>query len=183
MQNEENEVRLEPQHLADLWGSGFVNRWHTHPHPGLRNSQDLTGAHSWRVAILVTMIAADNPKVSVSTVISDVMAALFHDTPECATGDLASPFKRDNPEIATRLEGHDARWLADRSVPAFVQSPLVKLCDRLDSYLFMLVQAPDLTHNPPWAKLRRQIMHDAMDQDCSTLVVRLIETIEARECF
>jgi hypothetical protein len=178
--DEENGIRLKPESLADLWGAGFVNRWHTHPHPGLRNAQDTTGAHAWRVAILATMISADNPEVNLPTVISDVMAALFHDAPERATGDLAYPFKKANPDVVQRLETYEHEWLSERGVPKFQFSPMVKLCDRLDAYLFMLVHAPDLMHNPEWAKHRREMVRDAVEQNCGGIVARLIENVEAR---
>lgn len=178
--NEENGIRLEPESLADLWGAGFVNRWHTHPHPGLRNAQDTTGAHAWRVAILVTMIGSDTPSAEAGQVLTDVMAALFHDAPESHTGDLSNPFKTDNPEVVDALGQYERKWYLDRQVPVFEMTPMVKLCDRLDAYLFMLVHAPDLMHNAAWAKQRRDVIRQAIELDCGGIVARLIESVEAR---
>ena len=65
------------ERIRILWGSGFVNRWHSHPDPRLRNAQDTTAAHSQRVAILVSQLPTNALLTN-----DDMLAAIIHDAPE-----------------------------------------------------------------------------------------------------
>jgi 5'-deoxynucleotidase YfbR-like HD superfamily hydrolase len=175
--------KVDPQNLLDLWGSGFVNRWHTHPHPGLRNSQDLTGAHTWRVMILVTMLSCDKVAATTEGLLYDVMSAMFHDCPEVDTGDVSHPFKRANPAIVTALDKYDAEWFESKNVPVFKLTPIVHLADRLDSYLYMLQHAPDLRNKKKWKELETSIAEAAYDLQCLELVREVMNKAKKREWF
>ena len=124
--------------IKTLWSSGFVNRWHRDPDPRLRNAMDLTAAHSQRVAVLCDQLFPGQRK-------GHVIAALYHDAPECMTGDVPYNAKRDWPMIAAALERAE-QWFNDAhgiDLPWADDHAKVKLCDGLDAIMFAQMVAPD----------------------------------------
>lgn len=130
------------ERIRILWGSGFVNRWHSHPDPRLRNSGDTTAAHAQRVAILVSQLPT-NARLTHD----DMLEAIIHDAPECYTGDVPYRAKRDR-QVNTD-DAEDA-WWKELGFDAFYPSPLLKLADALDAILFVKHVAPDLLDRDDW---------------------------------
>lgn len=174
---------MDPKDIVDLWGSGFVNRWHTHPHTGLRNSQDLTSAHSHRMLILLLAITEQDPAYNAMELAADMMAIIFHDSPEVATGDLGYPFKQANPKIKKILGDYDRKWFNERGVPHYEMTPICHLMDRLDSYLYMLTHASDLRYRAKWEELRMTILADADDLGYFDTVNKIIIKQTERDWF
>lgn len=147
---------MNTETIKTLWASGFVNRWHSHPDPRLRNAQDTTAAHSQRVAILVMMLGpvADTEERQ-SNVFHDLRAALLHDAPECFTGDVPAGAKRyqevlEGDILPLALENLESVWWETTGLPDVFISPLVKLCDLLDAIMFVRHVAPDLLEREDW---------------------------------
>lgn len=130
------------ERIRILWGSGFVNRWHSHPDPRLRNSGDTTAAHAQRVAILLSQL----PSMAHLTH-DDMLEAIIHDAPECYTGDVPYRAKRD---LQVSTDDAEDAWWKELGFDDFYPSPLLKLCDQLDAILFVKHVAPDLLLRPDW---------------------------------
>lgn len=144
--------------IHQLWASGFVNRWHAHPNPRLRNSGDTVGAHTYRVMILVRYFSARaTPKWHVIGE-KAMFVALAHDTGEAYTGDLPGPFKQDHPNLAAQVDEEGRTWAGDDFEGQLPEvRELVNLCDKIDHYLFCKAHAPDLIEKDEWVKLRKEI--------------------------
>lgn len=82
------EDKLKTLHQFDVWDSGRVRRWHTHPHITPQNVAD----HSWGVVAILYIICAD-PSPGL------IRAAVFHDIAEIHTGDIPSGVKWAFPEM------------------------------------------------------------------------------------
>lgn len=111
----------------ELYASGKVRRWHTHP-----SLQQSVADHSWGVAVILSII---NPEASKSLLIE----ALVHDCHELYSGDIPSPaknsqlrqwegqlesdFRQRNNLPAPCLSEDDQRWL--------------KLADLLEAKMFL----------------------------------------------
>lgn len=134
------------ERIRTLWGSGFVNRWHTHPDPRLRNSQDTTAAHSQRVAVLAALMGESLGR-SDAILAHSMYLSLVHDSPEVFTGDVPYHAKKDGWVSTDAAE--DAWWerlgIERRVIPA-----IVKLADQLDAILYVKLVAPDLLDRDDW---------------------------------
>lgn len=80
--------KLEELNKLDVWDSGRVRRWHTHPHIAPQNVAD----HSWGVVAILYLICAHPSRVLIK-------AAVFHDIAEIHTGDVPSGAKWAFPEL------------------------------------------------------------------------------------
>jgi len=155
--------------VYDIWASGFVNRWHTHPDPRLRNSGDTTAAHQWRVAVLVDMLTEG---FSIDTYM-DLNAALYHDAAEVATGDAPYSAKKDST-LKTALDMAESAFWRRAEVDAPRRSALVHLCDNLDHLLFCAHHAPDLLDKEDWRRHTDEVMDMAEEMGLGTEVFSLI---------
>jgi 5'-deoxynucleotidase YfbR-like HD superfamily hydrolase len=90
--------------------------------------------HAWGV---VTQLLLLHPAPSVQL----LGAAQFHDSGELFAGDLPSPFKRANPEIAAAHEEIEFKLAKAAGVPQFELSKEDKqwldFADRYESFLYM----------------------------------------------
>ena len=82
-------------------------------------------------------------------------AAIVHDLGENAVGDMASPVKRENPDLYAALEILERRALRAMGLeyPDLTDhcEALLKLCDGLDAYLWAALHRPDYVEsNPAW---------------------------------
>lgn len=132
----------------ELYISGYVNRYHSHPHPHLRNAQDLTDAHSNRMVKLLYLIF---PEFAHSSNL--VAYIVMHDAGESVSGD--SPFlaKIQNPKLKEALDEVESQRLAqfyelfqnnftlDLTVK---ELQVAKILDLLESFLFQTIHAPGL---------------------------------------
>ena len=144
----------EAERTRILWSSGFVNRWHTHDDPRLRNSQDETAGHAQRVAILYMRLwPISHHKELPVHLVEGLTAALLHDAPEVASGDMAHGFKRRNPEVHEWLHTFDRNWFARMGMCAPRMDPLLKLCDHLDATMYVHRHAPEVLQRPDWVAM------------------------------
>jgi hypothetical protein len=133
---------MGPDTIKTLWGSGFVNRWHSHPDARLRNAQDTTAAHAQRVAILLAGLF--------DVGLLDVLDALLHDAPECFTGDAPSTPKRAGLLSTDKAE---TAWWRAVGVRAPAGGDMLRLCDHIDATLFVLMHAPEVLLSDGWAAM------------------------------
>lgn len=140
----------DPEKLAqgfDLYRSGFVCRYHCHPNPNLRNAQDLTDAHSNRMVKLFYLIFPEYAQHS-----NVVAYIIMHDAGEFVSGDSPYSAKRDSPALKAALDDVEGAALAGfyglfqtaALVPVISQKEerMVKILDRLESFLFQTIHAP-----------------------------------------
>lgn len=135
-----------PPDILAAWQAGFTMRFHAHAH--LSKSGDLVAAHSARVALLCDLLFPDASKAL-------IVAAVKHDLGEMGVGDVAGPAKRDDPVLRAAIDRAEAARLAaiGVAIPALTdfEAGALKLCDRLDAWLFAM-------HEKPW--LRRVTSDD-----------------------
>lgn len=127
----------------ELYSSGFVNRYHNHPSPGLRNAQDTTDGHSNRM-LKIYMMLFDFPNLHTMAYIC------MHDAAEGTTGDMPYLTKINNPELKSALDDVEEYRLEELyGCFPFPSAELnweeklkVKLVDLLESFLFQCIHAP-----------------------------------------
>jgi len=140
----------------------------------------------WRVAVLVDILVGQtvgDDIRSFAMAVEQMTCALRHDMPEVESGDLGYPFKKANPAIREMLHDFDEDWFERHEMYQPPQSPLVAMCDRLDSYLFMLTHAPDLFSNKPWMDLKEDILDQATDLGLFHDVNKLMDEAQKKEWF
>ena len=139
---------IEP---SDLWLSGRVMRWHTHPH--MAGAGDRLDGHHARVA---QIILEKHPEPSVAL----LRAALTHDAGEMTVGDIPSGMKRDMPDVASRHARVEAvaRDAIAGVFPDLSESDQtwLRYADRLDAYLFAQHMGMDMT-TTEWRLAREEI--------------------------
>lgn len=149
---------MDVDSIKALWGSGFVNRWHNHPDPRLRNAQDTTAAHQQRVALLVLSLlgkyATDAERMDA------VWSAIVHDAGEVATGDVPAPAKAEAAGMVSRSE---AAWFIQHGIPAPLtkSATLLRMCDKIDAILFVARHAPDLLESSEWRRDTESVLRGA----------------------
>lgn len=155
--------------IKTLWASGFVNRWHSHPDPRLRNAMDTTAAHAQRVAILCDQLFPSEHK-------RHVVAAMYHDAAECITGDVPYLAKRNHPGLRASLDRAEDQFLADHCVTSWSDHfyAEIKLCDGLDAILFVQMVAPDLLTRDDFKDQSRGILDLAKSLGIDRDVINLI---------
>ncbi len=125
---------------SQLWLSGRVMRWHTHPR--MAGTGDRLDGHHARVAQIILQFHHD-PSVDL------LRAALTHDAGEMDVGDIPSGMKRDMPDVAERLARVEAvsRDTIAGTFPDLSESDQTWLrwADRLDAYLFAQHMGMDMT--------------------------------------
>lgn len=168
---------MRTKSILTMWESGFVNRWHTHPDPRLRNAQDTTAAHSQRVLtlliLLFTVDAIDSHQAA-----RVWQSALWHDADEWFIGDVSHPAKRALHTMRTALaEGADVFWKDHVGLPAPQITPEIEICDRLDSYLFVGRHAPDLLGTPEWQRMRKHIVELCGDSPAAAVAASLMAAV------
>lgn len=110
---------------------GETKRWHMHPFMPSQSVAD----HSWCVAVILSMI---DPDCSAD----DLRSALLHDVAELKHGDLSSPFKRANPEIAESIRKDEAKTLHHWTGHTCGKSPALEIADKLaDLWQFAMESA------------------------------------------
>lgn len=109
-----------------------VERAHVSPH-ALRYS---VGHHSCDLITLLVLTwqAAHGGELPRSELL---VAAAFHDVPECVTGDLPSPTKALLGDTLTNIEENVFRWLGVNDVGLTAEEgSWLKVCDRLELSLW-----------------------------------------------
>lgn len=138
----------------DLYKSGFVQRWHTHPN--LARLGQTLGHHQWGVA---TIIAQLHPKPSVAL----LMAALWHDVGESVSGDIPHMAKHDSPALAYeagRVEDTTRERLTGW-ILADMDSDWLHMADRLEAYLYVQTMQTDVLDHEDWFNCLEDILETA----------------------
>ena len=163
---------MKAETIRKMWQSGFVNRWHTHPDPRLRNAQDTTAAHSQRVATLYLMLTRS---AACPSTFRTVLRALWHDAPECATGDVPCMAKKKGSLMTRALEWQERAFWESVGIGAPTKAdPLLKLCDHLDAVLFVKLHAPDVLEGDGWPEQIEQDLGLARELGVNDVVWDLI---------
>jgi 5'-deoxynucleotidase YfbR-like HD superfamily hydrolase len=143
--------------VNDIYRSGFVQRYHTNAdmaHLGQTNGQ-----HQWGVAVLMFALFLDRMNLAV------VWEALHHDTGEMHAADVSYPAKRAYPALAEAAAEAEADARVWMGVPEAAltddETAMLKLCDRLESYLFARVRAPWVLVGDGWPELRAWCVGEA----------------------
>lgn len=139
------------------WLAGSTHRWHTNP--VFAATGDRVDGHSARVAILILQF---KPGACAAL----LRAAIIHDLGESAVGDMASPIKRNHPDLYAQLERIEADALSAMGLGGLGLHPfdraLLKLCDGLDAYLWARSHRPDyVAAHPEWRAMFARLRRDA----------------------
>lgn len=136
----------ESKAALKFYRSGFVNRYHSHPDPTLRNSQDLTDGHSNRMAKLAAFVF---PKMIDGNFVLCIVA---HDAGEVDSGDAPHHAKNANPALREENKAIEETYLLSvQSLcdPAFrfewlspEQEKAIKILDLLESFLYQCFVTP-----------------------------------------
>lgn len=134
----------EIKNALDMYLSGMVNRYHTHPDPRLRNAQDLTDAHSARmVKLLIVMF----PELAHEAKL--ILAIILHDAGEAMSGDGPYRVKQMSTVLKDELDVIENDYLIKLLAYSTIDLELIphyyevlKLLDLLESFMFQTLQAP-----------------------------------------
>lgn len=142
----------------NLFLSGFVRRFHTHPMLGA-HGQTL-GQHQWGAAALILGLHP-NPSREL------LAAALTHDVGEFFTGDRPYPFKRLHPEAESVAAMYEANARDDMIGPAHVwinkhltdrDRLWLDLADKLECWLYVATVEPALLKRRDWGEYLDAVM-------------------------
>jgi hypothetical protein len=154
----------------DAYLSTMVRRWHVNPH--LNQSGQTLGHHGAAAAILAHALWPDDAEV--------LWACIAHDLGESVTGDVPSPAKLANPELAlmlTSIEGAAIDAMGVRYQP----SDRLDLVDRLEAYLWMMHHAAPQRLTPEWGKSLACIEGMALEQGVAVAYVVQVILRDARK--
>ncbi len=116
----------EPRHshfFAHLFRMKLINRW-----PLMRNiSPENVAEHSHQVAMVAHMLAVIGQQLFGKNIIPERLAtlALYHDASEVITGDLPTPVKYFNPQIAIEYKKIEA--IAEQRLLALLPTELQQI--------------------------------------------------------
>jgi len=155
----------------DIWTSGRVTRWHTHPVMNVHFQSNAD--HQWGVAALCLQL---NPAASGAL----VYACLHHDAGEIGVADIAFPNGEANPELRAMITAEEIQTQARMGVRGFDLSDSewdwLHMCDRLESVRFVGLREPKLLHTVPWIRTIRGVMRLAETLGCEDGVLEVLST-------
>lgn len=159
--------------ILRAWRATHTTRWHRHPE--MCGTGDDIGGHQHRVSILAMLMFPSRPNV--------VMAAMLHDMGEAAVGDVANPVKEAHPALRNALDAVEEHEMAAMGLPAVTLSAaertMLRLCDKLDAYLWANMHRPDLMEGNGWPNDRAEILQLARDCDKFLTVNTIIKEARA----
>ena len=133
-----------------------VARFHSNAAPALRNAGDCIERHQWRVQDLCRRILAHRAEEPSAELIR---AALYHDEPERALGDIPGPAKERFPEIAAAFAKAEATVMAEMGIAPFQLSPderaTLHLADKADAWRTAVEAGQGETEE--WRAFRRNL--------------------------
>lgn len=125
----------------EVWKSGFVRRWHSHP--DLASTNQTNAAHQWGVAIIAMHLFPDDDDL--------LKAALLHDVGEVNLGDLSAPAKRSKPILAKAYKEAEDLNMATMDVPIPECSKnRLDLCDMLEAFLWVQHHQREVLETISW---------------------------------
>ena len=129
--------------IQALWLSGFVRRWHSNDDWRLRESGEINGGHTQRVAILYACLFEPT--------VEGLLSCLLHDVGEVLSGDISAPAKRRVPMLGMGDKEASQIYFDALDMQDYgVKSPEVGLCDLLDAIMYAKYRAPELMARPDW---------------------------------
>lgn len=137
--------------ILRIWRASFTRRWHQNFDLG--HTDDPVGGHQGRTALLVLALFPECSRQLLA-------AALTHDQGEMAAADVSFDAKFNNPALKELLDGVEAgeRDRQDMSYCDNLSSreeKILKMCDWLDAWLWMMRHARHLYARSDWqAQLR-----------------------------
>lgn len=162
-------------HLYRTWLATFVQRWHTDP--DLSKSGDSIAGHQCRVALLAAQLM---PTISKEA----LLHALTHDLGEWFTGDISSPTKLTQPALKKMVdtieeEGRRSLGFTD-SVITEEEAALLKLCDRLDAFMWRLKHLPTSISRVVHEQTVESLLNSALNinESIRAQVFNIIKAIE-----
>ena len=154
----------------DLYKSGFVQRWHTHP--VMARAGQTLGHHQWGVA---TIIAALHPCPSAELLVS----AMWHDVGEFVSGDMPYTAKRSNPTLSYELGKIEDRAKRKLTGAQFLldddDKSWIELADRLEAYLYVQTVAPQILCDDDWMECMDHIFEMADELGVYEEIAELVE--------
>jgi len=150
--------------------AAMVRRWHVNPH--LSQSRQTIGHHGAAAAILAHALWPDDAEV--------LWACIAHDLGESATGDVPSPAKLANPELALMLTSIEGAALDAMGI-SYQPSDRLDLVDRLEAYLWMMHHASAQRLTPEWRKSLAWIEGMALEQGVAVAYVVQVILRDARK--
>lgn len=137
--------------LQAAWEATFTRRWHRNPH--LAVTYDPIGGHQGRVAFLALMLFPTAHAVH--------RAAILHDMGEALVGDMDGQIKEDNPDLKDILDRLEDKAMVSMGIPPVsldaIEADMLRLCDKLDGYLWAQHHRPDLMWREDWQRARERI--------------------------
>jgi hypothetical protein len=157
------------------WLASFTRRWHTNP--DLCDTHDPVAAHQGRVALLLLSIYPDASRTLLAH-------AITHDQGEAGSCDCSYDAKRNNPQLAGllhRLEG-DEIAAQGFNLPNLTpkEEKILKVCDWLDAWLWVMKHAPKLQHRKDWMAQGEKIAALADEVDLRDEVYAVLKAAEGR---
>lgn len=170
-----NQTHFRLNQTLRAWRAGFTRRWHTNP--DLCDTHDPVAAHQGRVALLVLSIYPDASRALLAH-------AITHDQGEAGSCDCSYDAKAANPVLAGllhRLEG-DEIFAQGFALPNLTlrEAKILKVCDWLDAWLWMMKHAPWLAVRADWSDQRRSILGGAEEVGLHDEVYDLLAAAEGR---
>ena len=157
------------------WLASMTRRWHSNP--DLCDTHDPVAAHQGRVALLLLSIYPDASRTLLAH-------AITHDQGEAGSCDCSYEAKRANPQLAGllhRLEG-DEIAAQGFNLPNLTarEEKILKVCDWLDSCLWMFKHAPKLADREDWMAQGKKIAALADEVGLREEVHAVLEAAEGR---
>jgi len=153
----------------DIWTSGRVTRWHTHPVMNVHFQSNAD--HQWGVAALCLQL---NPSASPAL----IYACLHHDAGEIGVADISCPNGQENPELRALIAAAEDKTRARMGVPGFGMGDSdcdwLRMCDRLESIRFVGLRERWLLETAAWAKTIRGVMRLAESLGCEDGVLEVL---------
>ena len=98
--------RLNYEKLETIYDAQFINRYHTVPLGGLRQT---VGAHSYAVVVLLDQLW-DNCSKNL------LLSALYHDVPEIVLGDIPATAKWSYPDVQKAFKKAEQKVMKDLDI-------------------------------------------------------------------
>lgn len=161
--------------LHETWRANFVKRWHSNV--DMNHVEDYIAAHSARMATLVLRLWPHCRKELLAAIIT-------HDIGERKVGDFPYDFKQANPDLAKYL-GEEEQIARDKFMEGdwvkrlhTNEMKMLKLVDRIDSHLLVLMRNPKLAMTTPWQEQLYRDYEIAGELDVELELVKLISDAE-----
>lgn len=157
------------------WRASFTRRWHTNP--DLCDTLDYDCGHQGRVALLILSIFPDASRTLLAH-------AITHDQGEAAVGDISYDAKKANADLAQACLQIEAVEIKAQgfSIPNLTEGErrMLKLCDHLDAWLWMMRHARHLAKREDWIEQKDHMLSEATWLAVWTEVMWLVDAEENR---